>query len=481
MPTRDDDAAPVPVDGDSRRQQTSSSSAVDKKRRRPTPNGIWDPSVVKPPVARPRIREPSLESSRAVATAELALYKQVKRVRSELTRMLGGNKGGEAAGEEDAERRPQQQQALLVYERWLARASLVEGGLAAPLLPAIDAEGGLKRDLIRHGASEEDAARDAKAAARRAGEAASRWEKCRRGEGEDGDGLKVEDIVVRDSGSFIHLQLGSLKPYVKVTKTHLGKLRALWCRACRRGQPLSSNINSDEYKTFAYRVFALLMRYESLGGSGYQAALGEDAFDALKSNLGVSCEVFASPLNCRYGSFCSQFFDMDKYFGSLGSFFSDKFEPTRGSFEMNPPFVPETISKAVDKAESLLRRARESEEPLSFVVVVPAWKECKFWQALSKSEFLRIPAADIIAAEDHGFVDGAQHSRPARERHRVSSYDTGVFYLQSPAAADAWTCTKTVRNRVLEKMKTAVGTCKNVKELEERYRHRGGGGKRPKT
>ena len=465
-----DAAADLSVDRDSRRRQQTPSTS-DKKRRRPTPTGIWDPHV-KPPVARPRIREPSLESSRAVAAAELALYKQVKRVRSELTRMLAGIKGGKA-GEED-ERRPQQ--ALLVYERWLARASLVEGGLAAPLLPAIDAEGGLQRDLVRHGTSAEDAARDAKAAAQRAVEAAARWEKCRRGEGEDGDGLKVEDIVVRDSGSFIHLQLGSLKPYVKVTKTHLGKLRALYCRACRRGQPLSSNIDSDEYKTFAYRVYALLMRYESLGGSGYQAALGEDAFDALKSNLGVACEVFASPLNCRYGSFCSQFFDVDKYFGSLGSFFSDKFAPTRGSFEMNPPFVPETISKAVDKAESLLRRARESDEALSFVVVVPAWKECKFWQALSKSEFLRIPAADVIIAADHGFIDGAQHSRPARERHRVSSYDTGVIYLQSPAAADLWTCTKTIRNRVLEKMKTAVGTCKNVQELEERYRR----GKRPR-
>ena len=63
-------------------------------------------------------------------------------------------------------------------------------------------------------------------------------------------------------------------------------------------------------------------------------------------------ECFASPLNCYYPSFCSLFPDTDRFFGSYGSFFS--FRPKHGSFEANPPFVPEVMLAAVRHAEALL-------------------------------------------------------------------------------------------------------------------------------
>ena len=55
---------------------------------------------------------------------------------------------------------------------------------------------------------------------------------------------------------------------------------------------MTEDVDSDEYQKFACAVFALLMRYESLGGAGYQSALAEDAFDVLNEKLGVSCECF---------------------------------------------------------------------------------------------------------------------------------------------------------------------------------------------
>ena len=175
----------------------------------------------------------------------------------------------------------------------------------------------------------------------------------------------------------------------------------------------------------------MLARYESLGGAGYQAALGEKAFDVLKTRLGVGCEAFASPLNCRYGRFCSAFPDVDAPFGSLGSFFD--FEPTRGSFEMNPPFVPETLSAAAKHAEALLDAAEGSGDRLSFVVVVPAWKDVPMWEALDGSKHKRGEVM-IVPAAEHGFCDGAQHCRPPAERHRVSSHDTECFSCRPPTA-----------------------------------------------
>ena len=332
----------------------------------------------------------------------------------------------------------------------------------------------MRNDLIRHGASEKDAERGAADAVKKSKDAAERWSRrCEDIVDEE------DDVEICDRGGFLTLQLRGLKPYVKVTKTHISKLRALYCRTCRGGKQLSQDLNSDEYKTFAFAVFALLMRYETLGGAGYQAALGEDAFDVLHEKLGVACECFASPLNARYASFCSAFFDVDRFFGSLGSFFSDGFAPTRGSFEMNPPFVPETMSRAVTKARALLERAENADEALSFVVVVPAWRDCHFWRALLQCPFLR-HEPDIVDAESHGFCDGAQHTRPSRERHRVSSYDTGVFYLQTTPASRKWRCTPDVRRSVVLKMKNALGSCATVRELERRYRGGGGGGGAPK-
>ncbi len=52
---------------------------------------------------------------------------------------------------------------------------------------------------------------------------------------------------------------------------------------------------TPENKAFLASMFALLARYEAMAGAGYQAALGETAFDVLKLKLGVGCEGAAFP------------------------------------------------------------------------------------------------------------------------------------------------------------------------------------------
>jgi len=252
----------------------------------------------------------------------------------------------------------------------------------------------------------------------------------------------------------------------------MGKLRALYCRHSLGGAPLPPD-GTPDHAAFAAAVFAVLARYESLGGAGYQAALGESAFDVLKRRLGVGCEAFASPLNCRYGRFCSAFPDVDRPFGSLGSFFD--FAPERGSFEMNPPFVPEVLLAAAAHAEKLLAAAETAGDRLSFAVVVPAWREVPMWGALEGSAFRRGEAL-IITAAAHGFCDGAQHCRPPSERHRVSSYDTGVFFLQTTNGARRWPVTEDIRKELTAGMAAAVGSAQTVGDLEKRYRGAGKGG-----
>jgi len=141
--------------------------------------------------------------------------------------------------------------------------------------------------------------------------------------------------------------------------------------------------------------------------------------------------------------------EQDANFGSIGSFFD--FHPTTGSFELNPPFVAEVMSEAVDHMHLLFSR---TQHPLSFIVVVPGWKEGAMWAKLTSSPFLR--RQFIVAKQDHGFCDGAQHQR--RDRFRSSPFDTVIFALQNTAGAAAWELTDEIEEEVRLAMAKAVPT-----------------------
>ena len=181
---------------------------------------------------------------------------------------------------------------------------------------------------------------------------------------------------------------------------------------------------------FEEDLFRVLCRYAGAAGHGFHAALPSRAFACLRDDGGVTLECFASPLNCYFAPFCSASLVDDAPFGSIGSFFD--FHPTGGSYEVNPPFVDDVLARAADHARELLAAATK---PLSFVFVVPGWTDSDAWARLSGSPFLR-DGPLLVAADDHGYVDGAQHSR--RDRHRASPYDTAFFFLQNDAGYAAW-------------------------------------------
>ena len=82
-----------------------------------------------------------------------------------------------------------------------------------------------------------------------------------------------------------------------------------------------NRINDASMAAFHARLFACLMRYKSLGGAGFQAAVGPGVGDALAAALGPAVEGFASALNARTPRFGTAFSDVDAPFGGCGSFF----------------------------------------------------------------------------------------------------------------------------------------------------------------
>jgi len=199
----------------------------------------------------------------------------------------------------------------------------------------------------------------------------------------------------------------------------------------------------------------------------------------LGSRLGVAFECCASPLNAYHGAgYCSAFADTDLPFGSRGTFAG--FAPLTGAYELNPPFVPGFIDACAAHALALLARADTRKEPLSFVVVLPGWLDSLGYQALAQSAFTRRTL--LIAAVDHGFVDGAQHAR-ARS-YRQSPFDTCVFFAQTDAAAKANPVTDGVVAEVERALAACTPTAEALAAVPPSERVRGGGhgrvGKKPR-
>ena len=160
----------------------------------------------------------------------------------------------------------------------------------------------------------------------------------------------------------------------------------------------------------------------------------------LLRRFGVRFECFASPLNCHFSAYCSAFPDTDFSFGSVGSFF--QFDPSDqgGSFEANPPFVPELVLAMAQRMNKLLAAADAGpapSRPLSFAVVIPTWKHTEGWQQLLASPFMR--RHETLRQRDHGYCEGKQWMR--KSRWRVASFDTSIFFLQNTRGARRWPAT----------------------------------------
>lgn len=213
---------------------------------------------------------------------------------------------------------------------------------------------------------------------------------------------------------------------LRIHSAYYDKLQRLYDRAHIGGASVDEG-------SFEESVFALLCRYDTLQGAGLQAAVPGRVLDTLLRHFGCRMECFASPLNSRYERFASAF-DLDKNFGSLGSFFDlkDDFFTDGGCFEANPPFCDGAMNSLNDRIRRLLQHTSKA---LMFVVFVPAWKDSKAYsEGLLKNGFLE--KHFLLPSGKHWYAEGTQHRRKAS--FRPASFDTSVLFYQNAAARDKW-------------------------------------------
>jgi phosphorylated CTD-interacting factor 1 len=235
--------------------------------------------------------------------------------------------------------------------------------------------------------------------------------------------VKVNNL----SNGQIHVEVGGLHSQLQEEYYHkLEELYRHWLGS--RGFSRSD---------FHIHLARMLLRYNSVcgyEGANLHAAVPTAVFEVLTREFGVQMECFASPLNCYYPQFCSAYPDTDQAFGSCGSFL--EFNPTKGSFQANPPFTEEMLLAMTQHMERLLAAASEE---LSFIVIVSDWQDSEGVVAMMNSRFKRGDL--VLEAREHGYLNGAQHTMPAVQRKCSTAHASRIVVLQNDAAFARWTPT----------------------------------------
>jgi hypothetical protein len=132
-----------------------------------------------------------------------------------------------------------------------------------------------------------------------------------------------------------------------------------------------NNFTSDEVldnKVIDY-IYILFNRYYIFSSGNNQGSILPSFKKILKTYLNIKIELFGSPLNTSNTNYGSFFYDIDKYFGSLGSFFN--MDIKKGYFEINPPFDRCLIKQMFNKLDGFLLNAEKENNPLLFCIILP--------------------------------------------------------------------------------------------------------------
>ena len=327
------------------------------------------------------------------------------------------------------------------FQRWGFSQRALSVASADPLLPSNAAvDDALVQELVREGVEEAAALRVAEELA---------TEVRKQGEALGAMRLEYKDrqyapgsirVLGEGTASSLRVQMveGERVVYeIPINAQHWAKLQRLYLL---HSPPASSSLCSPASLStddvFLHRAFALLARYDTIGGAGYQAAMPEPAFAYLQQQFALTTECFASPLNCCLERYHSAFEDTDGWFGSRGSFFGLRAD--EGCYESNPPFLELNLATNAVHVLGLLHRAQEAQRALMFVVVWPGWDDTPGYAMLMASAMMR--RLLVLGKGAHTYKEGYQHrSAVAYRRSEAKSF---VFFMQTDAAAANWPVTE---------------------------------------
>jgi hypothetical protein len=136
----------------------------------------------------------------------------------------------------------------------------------------------------------------------------------------------------------------------------------------------NENIIDDKY------IFCLMFRYTYLDAGNQQLAIHKKIKELFK-NYNVNFELFGSAINVLSDHYCSLYYDIEKYFGSMGNFFD--IEIISGIYWCNPPYVNSIMTNAALKIIDTINDKKN----IAFIITIPVWD--KYTQNLKIDKITR--------------------------------------------------------------------------------------------
>lgn len=130
---------------------------------------------------------------------------------------------------------------------------------------------------------------------------------------------------------------------------------------------------NNQYKNNKLALyFCVLYRYSIMDAKNQQLTANINFKQDMKLQFNINCELFGSAINRTYDKYCSLYYDIEQYFGSLGNFFN--IVPTEGLYFANPPFDEELMAKTASHFINTLDTNNNS-KPLGFIITIPIWNK----------------------------------------------------------------------------------------------------------
>ena len=118
-------------------------------------------------------------------------------------------------------------------------------------------------------------------------------------------------------------------------------------------------------------IWCVLLRYKCLSSHNHQLAVSPIIMNKMNNDMDLAFECFASSINNTFTNYCSIFYDLEKWFGSLGSFFG--IFPIKGTYGFNPPYEKIIIERGVNNILKALQIAKKNNNKLTFILTLPIW------------------------------------------------------------------------------------------------------------
>eukprot|EP00397_Hematodinium_sp_SG-2012_P045698 GEMP01051420.1.p1 GENE.GEMP01051420.1~~GEMP01051420.1.p1 ORF type:complete len:378 (+),score=72.14 GEMP01051420.1:42-1175(+) len=126
------------------------------------------------------------------------------------------------------------------------------------------------------------------------------------------------------------------------------------CRTRGNSEENSGGTEKDENITTAADVLKVTAASYMVASGSLYWGFGPKVYEFAKNQLNATLEAYASPFNHTLPSFCSPF-ELDRAYGSLGSFYNLKFTGEHMVIVANPPYIEAELLGCAEKIDELLK------------------------------------------------------------------------------------------------------------------------------